>query len=68
MPSVMATCIGVPDIEPETSAMHTSRERPRGLLTPADTAASARTSATANSASPTHAVVQPRKASLTASA
>jgi hypothetical protein len=66
MPSAMATCIGVPDIEPETSAMHTSRKRPRGLLAPEDTVASASTSAATNSARPAHAAVQPRTASLTA--
>ena len=35
----------MPDIDPETSAMHTRRERPTGLLAPVDTASAARASA-----------------------
>ena len=51
----MATCIGVPDIDPETSAMHTRRERPTGLLAPMDTASAARASAaTLSAATPGH--------------
>ena len=54
MPSAMATCMGMPNVEPETSAIHTRRERQRGLLALADTAASVRISATPSAAASGH--------------
>jgi hypothetical protein len=53
MPSAI-TCMGMPDMEPETSAIHTRRKSQRGLLALADTAASDRISATPSAAASGH--------------